>query len=447
MGFLVMDEAFDEWAAGKRTYSYHIYFREWHETDLLAMVRRDRNHPSVVMWSIGNEMPDQSSAEGHRIAQELLDIVMTEDPTRLVTSGNDNIAADGPGRARERYLDVFGRQGIVGYNYADRWHERRELLYGIDRHAHPDWRMVGTETGGLGGARGTYAVGNNPDKFEAFYSTRLIDVEQRWKFTLLHDYVIGDFMWTGIDYYGESRWPARGSTSGMIDNCGFPKDGYYFFKSIWTDEPVLHLYPHWNWEGRTGQVLPVMCYTNCDTVELFVNGRSFGTKYLEFPRQGTSGGWNTYAAGKVNTSTADLHLSWDVVYEPGELVAVGRRDGKAYTTRIVTAGPPAAIRLTVDRDAIRADPSDVAHVSVEIVDRDGNLVPTADDRVCFEVEGARLIGVESGDMRDLSSVKLPERRVFSGMALAIVQADEPGSIRVKATAEGLLPAEIVVTAR
>ncbi|MBP3331806.1 MAG: DUF4982 domain-containing protein [Tidjanibacter sp.] len=439
MGFLVMDEAFDEWAAGKNTYSYQIYFREWHEQDLLAMVLRDRNHPSVVMWSIGNEVPDQSSAEGPEIARKLISICKANDPTRLVTAGNDRIAA--LNGATPEYLAAYENE-IVGYNYPDRWRERRELVYAVDKAAFPNRRVVATEASGLGGAR-DYSLGMDPNKVTANYGgNRLVDVEQRWKFTMLYDYVIGDFMWTGIDNYGESSWPSRIHSAGYLDNCGFKKDGFYFFKSLWTDVPTLHIFPHWNWKGREGQVLPVICYTNCESVELFVNGKSYGKKSLEFPRKGVELGWNRYGEGKVFTSTADLHLSWDVVYEPGEIVAVGVKDGKEFVHRIVTTGEPASIRLSVDRDVIGAVPSDVAHVTVEVLDKDGNVVPTADNLIKFAVEGANIIGVENGNGRDLESCKIPERKAYAGLCMAIVQADKAGDIKFTATSEGLQGAEI-----
>ena len=453
LGLLVMDEAFDEWKQGKREYSYKLYFKDWYEQDLKAMVYRDRNHPSVVMWSIGNEVPDQSSREGPELAYKLIGICKEADPTRLVTAGNDHIAADN-NPATEEYLAAF-KDEIVGYNYPDRWHKRRELLYSPDKRDYPNRRVVATESGGMGGIRGAYDLGNDSDRITAGYAHgRLIDVEQRWKYTLLYDYVIGDFMWTGIDYYGESwRWPSRGASSGYLDNCGFPKDGYYFYKSIWTDEPTLHLLPHWNLSDdkaglvcRKGQVVPVVCYTNCDTVELFLNGKSYGEKYLEFPRKGNTERWNKPEAGKVYTTTGDLHLSWDVIYEPGELVAVGKKNGKEYTCRVVTAGKPAQIRLSADHNVIYADPADVAHITAEILDKDGNLVPTADNLIEFEVEGARIIGVESGNMRDLSSPKADKRKAFNGLCLAIIQAGEAGKINVKAVSEGLKSSEINITA-
>jgi len=446
MGFLVMDEAFDEWIHGKRDFTYKLYFKDWYEKDLKAMVYRDRNHPSVVMWSIGNEVPDQSSENGPGLARKLINICKEADPTRLVTAGNDRIVADDNPASKE-YLAEF-KDDIIGYNYPDRWHGRRELYYHEDKLNYPNRRVVATESSGKGGYRGEYNLGENPDKVNARYAHgRSIDVEQRWKYTLLYDFVIGDFMWTGIDYYGESwRWPSRGASSGYLDNCGFKKDGYYFFKSIWTEDPTLHLLPHWNLEGREGQILPVIAYTNCDTVELFLNGKSYGVKYLEFPRKGNTERWNKPEDGKVYTSTSDLHLSWDLPYEPGELVAKGRKDGKEYTYRVATAGSPAQIRLSVDRDKIKADPTDVAHITVEILDKDGNLVPTADNLVQFEVVGAKIIGVESGNMRDTSSPKAKERKAYNGLCLAIIQADKSGEITVKAISEGLAGASLTIKA-
>ena len=444
LGMLVMDEAFDEWLAGKREYSYKRYFDEWHEEDLRAMILRDRNHPSVVMWSIGNEIPDQSTPEGPRLAQEMIALCHSLDPTRPVTTGNDNIAAT-KNAATDEFLEAFDSD-IIGYNYPDRYRERRELLYVIDKARFPHRKVVGTETGGLGGSRAALPPrpGTTARRRDTSLEAQLVDVEQRWKFTLLNDYVIGDFMWTGIDYYGETFWPARGATSGYLDNCGFRKDGYYFFKSIWTDEPVLHLATSWNREGQEGDIIPVVCFTNCSEVELFVNGRSYGTKTFEFPRTGNTADWITYAPGKVFTSTANLHLSWDVAYQPGEIKAVGRKDGKEYTCRVLTAGPPARIRLTADREHIRAHPSDVAHLTVEVVDRDGNLVPYANNLIRFDIEGgagARIIGVESGNFYDLSSVKASRRKAFGGMCLAIVQADAEGVFTVTARADGLESAE------
>jgi beta-galactosidase len=441
MGFLVMDEAFDEWRIGKTRYGYNRYFDEWAQRDLIAMLRRDRNHPSVVMWSVGNEIREQPTENGHEVLHPLVETCHREDPTRPVTVGCDNIAADG-GATTRLFLEGLD---VVGYNYVDRWHERRELYYSLDRHDHPDWRFVGTESVSVGGVRGDYSLGNDPEVVRPNYHTRMIRAEQLWKFVATHDYVIGDFMWTGIDYLGEAWWPGKHASSGVIDLCGFPKDGFYFYQSQWTAEPMLHVFPHWNWTGREGQVIPVLAYSNCDAVELFLNGKSFGEKRLEFPRQGTSGGWNRYARPLVNATTADLHVAWDVPYEPGVLKAVGKRAGQIVCTEEVrTTGAPAAIRLSVDRAAIAGDGRDVAHVKVEIVDADGLVVPTADNLVQFEIEGqGRLIGVDNGDPRDHDSFQRPQRRAFNGLCLAFVQSNRTsGRIRLTARAKGLGEASV-----
>jgi beta-galactosidase len=425
------------------------------------MVARDRNHPSVVMWSIGNEIRDQRSAEGPGAAAEMIAICHRLDDTRLVTSGNDEIASNSP--TSPEFLAAF-ENDIIGYNYPDRWRTRREVVYAIDKAAYPNRRVVATESTGLGGPRRPYqwpgttpppqlgagADGFSPQQQQPHFrrrnrgliSSEMIDVEQRWRFTTAYDYVIGDFMWTGIDYYGESGWPSRGSMSGYLDNCGFPKDGYWFFKSIWSQEPVLHLLPHWNWEGHEGQIMQVACFTNCEEVELFVNGKSYGKKTTEFPRRGVNPSWASYDPGQHFATTADLHLTWDVEYQPGEIKVVGKRDGQTFEDVIRTASVPAQLRATVDRPSLRAIPSDVAHVTIEVLDKDGNLCPLADNQVRFSVKGGRLIGVESGNMTDLSSVLASERKAWSGKCLAIVAADHPGPVIVTAQAVGM-PASTV----
>ena len=445
MGFLVMDEAFDEWTAGKVEQGYHQYFNEWSERDLEDFVRRDRNHPSVVLWSAGNEIGEQSRPDGHEVLRRLIGILHREDPTRPVTTGNDQIAADGH-RATETFLSSLD---VVGYNYVDRWHERRELYAEEDRHRHPEWKMIGTESSSARDAfGGNYSLGSDPLRVQPNYTTGMIRAEQLWKWVATHDYFAGDFMWTGIDYLGETRWPSKGAGSGPIDIIGFPKDSYYFYQSQWTRAPVLHLFPHWNWPGREGQIIPVLAYTNCNAVELFLNGRSLGEKRLEFPMQGTSGGWNSYARPQINPTTSDLHLTWDVPYEPGELRAVGKRDGAvACEATVRTAGPPAAIRLSVDHDTIDADPRDVAHVTFEIVDASGTLVPDAGTRVRIEVEGGTILALDNADLTDREPNSTNPRRAFHGRGLAIIQAQRAGRVRVSASAEGLRGAEVEIRAR
>jgi beta-galactosidase len=435
LGFLVMNEAFDEWKVGKSQigpYGYANYFYEWYERDVRNFVRRDRNHPSVVIWSAGNEILDQGEPHGAETLRELLEVFHTEDPTRPVTAGCDHIASEPPNEtARPEFLALLD---VVGYNYVDRWRDRAEKYYSIDKAAFPQRRVIGTESINMGGVRGAAGGG------------RGIDTEQLWKFVSTYDYVAGDFMWTGIDYLGESRWPGKGSTSGVLDTCGFKKDGYYFYQSQWTAAPMLHLFPHWNWKGREGQFIPVTCYTNCDTVELFINGKSAGVKGYAFPRLGMEGRYGNYPARmRALRTTNDLHLSWEIPYEPGTLKAVGTKDGKVVCTEEVsTTGDPAAVELTVDRAVIPAGREGIAHVMVQILDEQGRMAPTASNELAFAVEGeARIIGVDNGDPQSHEDYKAGRRKAFNGMCLAILQSTgKPGQARVTATAAGLRPASV-----
>ena len=271
---------------------YNVYFDEWAERDLAEFVQRDRNHPSVVLWSAGNEIPEQVRPDGHLVLKRLQDIIHREDPSRLVTTGNDRIRA-GNGPARLEFLETVD---VVGYNYVDRWNERRERYAADDRHAHPNWKMIGTESSSLSGTRGGFSLGPDSSVPRADYTARMMRPEQLWKFVSLNDYYAGDFMWTGIDYLGESQWPSKGAGSGPIDMAGFPKDAFYFYQSQWTARPVLHLFPHWNWPRREGQTIPVIAYTNCQAVELFLNGRSLGeAARVPAARGTTSSGTSTRA--------------------------------------------------------------------------------------------------------------------------------------------------------
>ena len=444
MGFLVMNEIFDEWKRGKVKYGYNIYFDQWAEKDIVSFINRDRNHPSVVMWSAGNEIREQPVEGGWELLRKLMDIFHSVDPTRPVTVGCDNIAADG-GAARFEFLDMLD---IVGYNYVDRWHERRELFFSIDRHDNPGWKMVGTESVSNGGLRSVYSFGKDTTRINPNYNTRMIRAEQLWKFVFMNAYVIGDFIWTGIDYLGEAFWPTKSASSGVIDLCGFPKDGYYFYQSQWTDRPMLHLFPHWNLNVKKGQIIPVLAYTNCDAVELFINGKSYGEKRLEFPRQGTSGGWNSYASPQVNPTTSDLHLSWDAPYEPGTVKAVGRKNGQIVCTEIIeTTGKPVAIRLTSDSKEIKAGNQGLAHVKVEIIDDKGRMVPTSDNLIQYKISGnGRLLGLDNGDPADHEPYQSGKRKVFNGLGLAIVQAGKiPGIITLTASSDGMKATSVAIT--
>jgi beta-galactosidase len=445
LGFLVMDEAFDEWLAHKVPQGYGKYFTDWSQKDLTTMLRRDRNHPSIVLWSVGNEIPEQTSPRGPDLLRPLVETCHTEDPTRPVTSAMDKIHTD-QGDDPPAFVNLLD---IAGYNYVDRWGSRRVTYFADDRTTYPQRKMVGTEDTGIGGPRGVYTFSARPagTPERASYTSAMIRPEQLWAFNSVHDYVIGYFTWTGIDYLGEARWPGKGSSSGALDMCGFPKDGYYFYQSQWTSQPVLHLFPHWNWTGHEGEVIPVVAYTNCDVVELFLNGKSYGAKAVEYPRQGAAGGWNTYASPQISPTTADLHLTWDVPYAPGTLRAVGYKNGQvALVTEVRTAGTPAALQLSVDHDTLPADARAVAHVTVRVVDDQGNTVPTADNLVSFDLQGpAQLIGLDNGNVTSHEDYKATQRAAYNGLALAILQStNQPGAIRLRASAPGLKDAVVTL---
>jgi beta-galactosidase len=456
MGFLVMAEAFDEWRIpkGQIRYGYHLYFDEWHERDVKAMLHRDRNHPSIVLWSAGNEIPDQSAEDGAQTLRGLLEIFHAEDPTRPVTVACDRIASEpASNTVRPEFLALLD---VVGYNYVDRWRGRADQYYAIEHAAFPNRRVIGTESGAMGGIRGDYrflfpAEATPAQRRFLLPTNRALDVEELWQFVRTYDYVSGDFMWTGIDYLGEAFWPFKSSPAGAIDSCGFPKDGYFFYQSQWTEKPMVHLFPHWNWKGREGSVIPVTCYTNCDTVELFVNGKSFGEKGYEFPRLGMEGEYgNEPARARALRTTSDLHLSWDVPYEAGTLRAVGTKDGQVVTTvEVSTTGEPAALLLVPDRTSLTADRRDVAHLVVEVRDEQGRRVPIANNAITFAVEGeARLIGVDNGDPQSHEDYKGSVHAAFNGLCLALIQTTaRAGAIRIMATSPGLHSASATLAAK
>jgi beta-galactosidase len=456
LGFLVMDEFVDEWMVSKEqtTAGYSLYFKDNWEKDVRNFVHRDRNHPSVVIWSAGNEVRDQMYTEGIDIVRGLVNLFHAEDPTRPVTQGDDQITAE-PLPAHNEFLETLD---IVGYNYAGRWRERAELYYTPDKILHPHWKMIGTENGSARGERGAFSLGSDKNVVRPTYLTGMLGAEALWKYTATHDFVIGDFMWTGIDYLGEARWPGRGSGSGVIDMAGFPKSSYYFYQSQWTDKPMIHIFPHWNWEGREGQVIPVLVYSNCDAVELFVNGRSFGEQRLEFPSYGMAGKYPLRDRPDVQETTDDLHLMWTVPYQSGEIKAIGKIQGQVVHTEIIqTTGKPVGLRVTSDKNTIQANGDDVAHIKVEIVDSKGNIVPSANDEIRFLVKGeGRLIGIESGDnrshntghFRHRDSSQAAVKEAYGGLILGYVQASRTtGNITVEISSPGLKGVSLNIKSR
>jgi beta-galactosidase len=436
LGVLVMDEAFDEWTVAKDRLhgSYSTLFNEWWQKDLVSMLQRDRNHPSIVMWSIGNEIPQQSTQAGVDIARYLAGICHAQDPSRPVTSACDNVHAPNP-----TWPDFLSALDIAGYNYVDRWGRYREIYFSDDHDKFPQRKFVGTEDVCLGGVRGNY-FGTNTSTFG--YASSMIRAEQLWKFNAVHDYVIGYFMWTGIDYLGESRWPGKSANSGVLDTCGFPKDGYYFYQSQWTSPPMVHVFPDWNYPGEKGAIIPVVVYSNCRQVELQVNGKSYGVKSLVFPRPGATRSWSDRTPAGT---TADLHLTWDVPFEPGTIRVIGRRDGQIVAEEeINTAGAPASIALKPDKTVLNSAARGVAQVEVRILDANGNLVPRARNVVALDIQGpAKIIGYDNGDSTSHDSYQSRTRPVFNGMAMVTLQAGKmPGHVTVTANADGLKDASV-----
>lgn len=434
MGFLVQVEAFDEWKIGKNQNGYNQLFDEWAERDLQAMIRRDRNHPSVIMWSIGNEVREQKDKNGAEVARMLTEICHREDPTRPVTAGfNNHNDAIKNGLANE--ID------LVGFNYKPFDYKKKHEQY-------PDFVIYASETASTVSTRGEYKfpVKEKRGAYYEDYQVSSYDLEYpSWastpdtEFEQQDDceFIMGEFVWTGFDYLGEPTpynegTPARSSYFGIVDLAGLKKDRYYLYKSKWSDEPVLHLLPHWNWEERIGQKVPVFCYTNYPKAELFVNGKSMGVKQKN-----------------KNSKYERYRLMWnDVVYYPGEIKVVAYDDkGEIAETRTIkTAGKTYKISTAADRNTIKADGKDLAFVTVEVLDKDGNLCPKADNLLFFDVEGdISLKAVCNGDPTDQTSFSSTYMRAFNGKLVVVLQSkNKAGSGKLKVYGANLKPAVLDV---
>lgn len=382
------------------------------------IVRSARNHPSVFMWSVGNEEPHQATERGARISAEMVRRVKVLDPTRPTIQAFDN----GFGKGASRVVDA------IGFNY------RTDKIEAF--HAEfPDQPVIGTETGSTVATRGEYR--NDPARhivraYDTEHPWWASTAEEWWSIAADRPYIAGGFVWTGFDYRGEptpfAQWPSVNSYFGILDLCGFAKDNYWYYRAWWRpDQPMVHLLPHWNWPGHEGQPVEVWAHGNCDEIELVVNGQSAGRKAM--PR--------------------NRHLAWSVPYAPGRIEACGYNRGKLVARdRRETTGPAAALRLVTDRRGIDADGRDLAMIRVEAIDAAGRVVPTADVPVTFALEGpARLIGVGNGDPTSTESDKGPLRSTFNGLCQAIVQSGgDAGVIRVSAASPALYPASIGIVA-
>lgn len=468
MGFIVMDETFDMWRKRKTVHDYSRYFNEWHERDLTDLILRDRNHPSVFIWSIGNEVLEQWSdakadtltleqanlilnfghdqsmlaKEGEMsvnslLTKKLADMVKALDSTRPVTAGCNEPNPN-------NHLFRSGALDLIGFNYHDDW------FAGVPE-KFPGKPFIVAESVSALMTRGYYRMPSDetvicPERWDkpyfddSFSCSSYDNCHVPWgnshEGTMRHvknnDFISGQYVWTGFDYLGEPTpygWPARSSYFGIVDLAGFPKDVYYLYQSEWHPEKkVLHLFPHWNW--APGQDIDMWAYyNNADEVELFVNGESQGVR----------------TKGKD-----DFHVVWRVKYEPGVVKVVSRKDGKTVLEKeIHTAGEPAQIRLKADRNEIKSDGRDLSFVTVEVLDKDGNLCPNADNQIMFDVQGAGFIaGVDNGSPVSMEKFKADHRKAFYGKCLVVVQSDgKSGGIKLTATSEGLKTAVTAIKAK
>lgn len=454
MGFIVMDEAFDMWKQTKSKYDYGNDWDKWHKKDLIDQLLRDRNHPSIFVWSIGNEIPEQWNNEtGVAITKELAAITRHYDKTRPLTVAMNppvNMNIDEVTLQFDKaktYFNAIAASGVldlIGYNYAHQTYEYHQKNF-------PNTPFIATETTSGLQTRGHYdtksdtikkwpvrwdikfTAGNSGNTVSAYDQVQTpwgSTHEATWKVIKKHDFLSGMYVWTGFDYIGEPtpyEWPSISSYFGIVDLAGFPKDVYYMYQSEWTNKTVLHIFPHWNW--KAGQTVDVWAYyNNADEVELFLNGKSVGIR---------------------SKKEDDLHVMWRIPFQPGTLKAVSRKNGKTVLeSEIKTAGNPSSLKLTADRSTIKADGNDLSFVTVAILDANGTLAPTANNEINFSVTGnGKIVGVCSGDPVSHEPYKGLKHTALKGKCLVVIQsATKGGRIELTAQANGLKQAAIAITA-
>ena len=451
MGFLVIDELFDEWRIPKVENGYARYFDECAETDAAAIIRRDINHPSVFAWSIGNEVAEQTREDGAAIAKMLSDLCHREDPARPTTMGFDrDMAAE-----RNGFFDAVA---LIGLNYKPHHYKSFHKKY-------PDKIFYGSETASCVSTRGEYklpaTVESPMPRHDDLTLSDYAMAAPHWACypdrelaeQAEDDFILGEFVWTGFDYLGEptpyyTEWPARSSYFGIVDTAGLPKSRYYLYKSLWSRDKVLFIVPHWNFDGHEGETIPVHIFTNYDRVELFVNGSSMGVR--EKKRDTAPLGEE-----RIYDDLRDIRrcriLFDNVTYTPGELVAVARGENgeELARTRVKTSGKPYAIKLEPERKSIVADGEDACFVRAYVVDRYGYPCPRASVALRFHTEGAgTLYATDNGDPRDTNGYFHPERKTLNGACVAVIRslAGQTGNIDIYADAEGLVSAAATVFA-
>lgn len=460
-GILLIDEAFDTWYGGKKTYDYGRFFEQksihgdmtWAEYDVKQMVNRGKNAPSIIMWSLGNEIWETNQTKAVQTAQNLQSWVKEIDTTRPTTLGEDKFRMGSGTGAHENVANVFD---VVGFNYA-------EANYDSFHEKYPDWVLYGSETSSATRSRGFYAHPESTNQMDKHDNLQQSDydndhvgwgrtAEDAWKRDRDKEYILGEYIWTGFDYIGEptpyySTFPSKSSYFGAIDTAGFEKDIYYFYQSQWSNEPMVHLLPHWNWENDDsikvdGNKILVKAYTNANSVDLYynedVNSNELGSLVASDEYEVTNAGYN---GQYKETSDGKLHLEFRVEYRPGKLTAVAKDENGQEIARDVvkTANEAKAIDLSADRQVIEADGYDLSYITVDIVDENGTLVPDASNLVNFEVSGnGVIVGVDNGNAASVERYKDNKREAFNGKALVIVQSTKnAGSFTLTATSNGL----------
>ncbi|MHA0856132.1 Ig-like domain-containing protein [Paenibacillus sp. CMAA1364] len=444
LGLLVIEEAFDAWNQGKKSQDYSRFFSTWAEHDIKEMVDRGKNEPSIIMWSLGNEIYDTTSANGVTTARNLVQWVKEIDTTRPTTIGEDKTRGD---KVNVTAINPFVKQifdlvDVVGLNYS-------ENNYTGYHNQNPNWIIYGAETSSATRSRGVYTHPNTynqsttySDYQQSSYDNDFVGwgrtAEDAWKRERDLKHIAGQFIWTGFDYIGEptpyyNSFPAKSSYFGAVDTAGLPKDIFYYYQSQWKSEPMVHLLPHWNWTA--GESVRVLAYTNAFKVELKLNGVSLGER--SYVNKTTSGG-----TPYKETSAGKTYLEWAVPFSKGTLEAIAMDEAGNIIAKdeVVTAGAPAAVRLTADRNVITADGKDLSYITVDVVDSHGIVVPTADHLVNFTLSGSgQLVGVDNGNASSVERYKDNKRKVFSGKAIAIIQSNKnSGEITLNASSTGLV---------
>ncbi|MGL5245707.1 MAG: DUF4982 domain-containing protein, partial [Sarcina sp.] len=425
-----MEEAFDCWSISKTTYDYGRFFNKYGKRDLQIMINKDKNSPAIIIWSIGNEIDDTDTTNGIIVARDLITWIKDIDNTRIITIGENKPSSINANK-------IWGMLDLAGYNYGENYYDAHHKAY-------PNRKIIGSETSSAVRSRGIYLNPKNSNIMDwnnlqtSSYDNSIVSWGRSAEDSIKQDrdrqFVAGQFIWTGFDYIGEptpfyNSYPAKSSYFGIVDTAGFEKDIYYFYQSQWTDKPMVHLLPHWNWSE--GQNIVIWAYSNVDTVELFLNDVSQGVKNFNIKS-------TNYGKKYLETWDGKLHLEWEILFQKGTLRAEAKSNGQVVARDVVkTAEAPYGIKLVSNKTDINADGKSLAFISVYVVDSKGVVIPTASNLIEFKVYGGILVGVDNGNAASVERYKDIKITTFSGKALAIVQSNKySGKIIVTAFSTG-----------